>query len=168
MSGRPARLRVSGMATTAKITMAPHLRRRRCARRALRATGRTGGGNWSWSSYDAGMELLMDEREFDALLPLRPYASGDFAQAEARSRRSTALGMTLWGRTAADLERQLLAPHPEIPSGFDLADFYDLLHYTQLIVKALNDPGRKSLFPFADWEARCEIVRRAIDYLERR
>ena len=124
----------------------------------------------------------MDEHDFDALFPLRPYAPDDLAQAEARHRRTAALGFALWGRNPAHLERQLLAPHPEIPSGFDLADYHTLLRYAELIARALADPKRTWLLPFArssaviavgtdrftDWEARCEIVRRAIDYLEHR
>jgi hypothetical protein len=34
---------------------------------------------------------------------------------DAQARRSSALGIALWGKTAEDLHRQLLAPHPEIP-----------------------------------------------------
>ena len=101
---------------------------------------------------------------------------------EAQMRRCSALGRALWGRNAADLQRQLLAPHPEIPLGFDLSDFWHLLRSARQIAEALRDPKRACLIPsarssasisigarqFTEWEARCEIVRRAIDYLESR
>jgi hypothetical protein len=44
-------------------------------------------------------------------------------RADAQARDCTALGIALFGKTSDDPHRQLLAPHPEIPSGFDLADF---------------------------------------------
>jgi hypothetical protein len=124
----------------------------------------------------------MDEAEFDAYLNLRPLGRDDITRADAQARRCTALGVALWGRNSADLQRQLLAPRPEIPLGFDLADFWDLLRSSQRISEALGDPRRTWLLPlarssasisvgsqqFTVWEARCEIVRRAIEYLESR
>lgn len=101
-------------------------------------------------------------------------------RAEARARRCTALGVALWGRNSADLQRQLLARHPEIPSGFELDDYWHLLGST--LSRGLVHPRRAWLRPFAhssatisvgaqqftEWEARCEIVRRAIEYLQSR
>ena len=63
----------------------------------------------------------MDEQEFDSLFPA------------ARLRRCGTLGLALWGRTSDDLRRQLRAPYPEIPSGFDLEDFRELQRFAQLI-----------------------------------
>jgi hypothetical protein len=87
----------------------------------------------------------------------------------------------LWGKTADDLKRQLLATRPEIPPGFDLADFRELLESTRTIAADL-DKARAAWLPrvssrpvvfigtqgFTLWEARCEVVRRAIEYLENR
>lgn len=38
-----------------------------------------------------------------------------------------------YGATSDDLQRQLLAPYPEIPSGFDLEDFRSLQRTAQRI-----------------------------------
>ena len=102
-------------------------------------------------------------------------------QAEAQARRLTMLSIALWGSTSADLQRQLLAPHPEIPTGFDLADFRRLYRNAETIAIRLGDPRCAWVSPgarsatifvgsrsFTEWEARCEIVRRAIEYLEKR
>jgi hypothetical protein len=124
----------------------------------------------------------MDEEEFDASFHLLPFGRVDATRADAQFRRRTALGVALWGRNAGDLQRQLLAPYPEIPSGFDLAEFRDLLRSAEGISTVLSDPGRAWLLPlarssaiisvgtqrFTEWEARCEILRRAIEYLEKR
>ena len=124
----------------------------------------------------------MDEEEFDALTHLRPLEADDVMRTEAQARRSTALGVALWGRSSADLQRQLLARYPEIPSGFVFCDFWNLLRSTERISEGLADPRRAWLRPFARssatisagtqqftvWEARCEIVHRAIQYLESR
>jgi hypothetical protein len=117
----------------------------------------------------------MDEEEFDLLMQGRPFGTADAMRMDAQARRCTTLGIPLWGTTPAGLQRQLLAPHPEIPAGFDLADFHRLHRSTQAILKLMVDPrgpffnhhfgGTQSL---VEWEARCEIVRRAIEYLERR
>ena len=125
----------------------------------------------------------MTEDEFDSLAVWLPFRREDATRAETqRGRLLTTLGVALWGRTADDLQRQLLAPHPEIPVGFELADFQALHRTVQMIVTALHDPqlARLSLAAlrpppisvgadqFTGWEARCEIVRRAIEYLESR
>lgn len=68
----------------------------------------------------------MDEQEFDALFSSRPFGTQDAMHVEARLRRCSTLGILLFGRTPDDLRCQLLAEHPEIPSGYDLTDFHDL------------------------------------------
>ncbi len=128
----------------------------------------------------------MDEEEFDARMKLRPFGTADalrsFAQGRADTELIMTLGAALWGRTPGDLQRQLLAPHPEIPSGFDLADLQKLLQLTTRLTAVLTAQRMRGLPPgvrptpavfagtagFSEWEARCEIVRRAIDYLEKR
>ena len=121
----------------------------------------------------------MDEEEFDKLMPWRPFGTKDVARAEARMRRCAKLGVALWGTTSAHLQLQLTAPHPKIPSGFELDDFRTLLRDTRAIAAKLSDPrnawlarvARSGATVFAgaqtltEWEARCEIVRRAIEYL---
>jgi hypothetical protein len=89
----------------------------------------------------------MDEAEFDAFLNLRPLGRDDVTRADAQALRSTALGVALWGRNSADLQRQLLAPHPEVPLGFELADFWDLLRSSQKISDALGDHDVRGCFP---------------------
>jgi hypothetical protein len=123
----------------------------------------------------------MEEEEFDSLMPSRPFGREDAMRADAALRRRSTLGLALWGRTSADLQRQLLAVRPEIPSGFNLDDLRDLERSTQVISSCLSDPRFAWLSHlafcswvisagtqhFPAWEARCEIVRRAIEYLER-
>jgi hypothetical protein len=75
----------------------------------------------------------MDDQEFDSLFPAGPFGTVEAVRAEARLRRCGTLGLALWGRTADDLRRQLRAPYPEIPSGFDLEDFRELQRFAQLI-----------------------------------
>ena len=119
----------------------------------------------------------MDEDEF--YWPgLRPLEGPDLKHAE----RIMMLAAKLWGATPEYLEQQLRAPVPEIPSDFDLADFRALERYaqTELISFKRKGPGY-SWGPFRflmdaeiivgsehfTWlEARCEIVRRAIEFLE--
>ena len=129
----------------------------------------------------------MDEEEFDSLMKSRPFGTEDAVTWESQLRRnirlSMTLGSTLWGRTSGDLQRQLLAPHPEIPSGFDLADFRELLQWTAQMTTAVLAAQRMRGFSpsalssptvfvgargFTTWEAKCEIVCRAIEYLEER
>ncbi|HKD80258.1 MAG TPA: hypothetical protein VKH81_11240 [Candidatus Angelobacter sp.] len=129
----------------------------------------------------------MTEDEFDALMRARSYGTKDATRAEDQIRHGmtllTTLGTALWGTSEGDAQRQLLKSHPEIPAGFDLADFRELLRVTAQTVSAFADThkgiGLSHLVPwsrtivagtqkFTLWEARCEIVRRAIDYLEER
>jgi hypothetical protein len=84
------------------------------------------------------------------------------------------------GRTLDDLQRQLIAPFVEIPSGFNLANFRELQRSTQEISAGLSDPRFASLSHlafssqiifigtqrFRAWEARWEIVRGGIEYLK--
>jgi hypothetical protein len=123
----------------------------------------------------------MDEEDLEAS-SWRPYGTAEAAQLDARNRRRTALALALWGRTAVDLQRQLLPRYPQLPSGFDLAEYRDLYIYahqlTQIMSTArpgwLQSLGRSTGVVFAggerftEWEARCEIVRRAIEFLESR
>lgn len=124
----------------------------------------------------------MNEEEFDSLKPWRPFGTSDAIRADAQARRCTALAIALFG----DLHRQLLAPHPEIPSGFELADFRELQKSTLELVARLGDPRHEFLNSSSTiraltaaiivvgsqrltaWEARCEVIRRAIEYLENR
>jgi hypothetical protein len=126
----------------------------------------------------------MDEQEFDSLFPPRPFGTAEAMQAEARLRRCGTLGLALWGTTSDDLRRQLLAPYPEIPSGFDLEDFCEQQRTAQLISSALASSRNAWLAPFplatsspaifvgtqrfTPWEACCEILRRVIEHLENR
>jgi hypothetical protein len=121
----------------------------------------------------------MTDEEFDSSMGSRPFGTADAMEAEAQMRRCVALGVALWGRTSDDLQRQLLAPYPEIPSGFVLSDFLNLQQTVQTISGGSSDPlcvwlPRSILYSrtilignerFTTWEARCEIVRRTIEYL---
>jgi hypothetical protein len=125
----------------------------------------------------------MEEEEFDALMQPRPFGSKDAMMADVQLRRSMTLGIALWGSTLDDLRRQLLAPSPEVPPGFELADFRELQRSALEISAGLRDPRFALLSQshlassshtivlgiqhFTPWEARCEIVRRAIEYLEK-
>jgi hypothetical protein len=120
----------------------------------------------------------MDEQEFDSLFR-QPFGVEDAMRADARWRRCVPLGVALWGRTSGDLQRQLLAPHPEIPAGFDLDDFRELQRSAQIVSYGLSSRRFAGASPawapptvsvgsqrFTVWEARGEVVRRAIEYLE--
>lgn len=125
----------------------------------------------------------MNEQEFDALFSSRPYGTQDAMREDARWGRCGTLGTLLFGRTSDDLRRQLLASHPEIPPGYDLADFRGLQRHLEMVSGALSDPRNTWLSPLRTaafgvievgtqrlsvWEARLEILRRAIAYLENR
>ena len=127
----------------------------------------------------------MNEQEFDALFQ-RPFGLEDFKRADGQWGRCATLAVALFGRTPDDLRRQLVASHPEIPSGFELADFRDLERHVRaisgLVLGCSSNPQMACLSPglthfvgttinigtqrYTVWEARCEIVRRAIEYLE--
>jgi len=120
----------------------------------------------------------MDEEEFDAAFHLRPFGTRGASQRDLQFRRTASLAATLWGNTPDDLRRQLLAPVPEIPSGFDLVDFRELLWTTEQLLSATRIPlseymSRMTLATvvaggrqYTAWEARREIIYRAIEYLE--
>jgi len=125
----------------------------------------------------------VDEHEFDALFSSRPFGTQDALREDARWRRCATLSTLLFGRTPDNVRRQLFASHPEIPPGYDLADFHDLLRHLEGVTAALNNPRATWLSPLGAaafgivevgtqrlsvWEARIEIVRRAINYLENR
>lgn len=125
----------------------------------------------------------MDEQEFDALFSSRLFGTQDALREDVRRGRLGTLGTLLFGRTPDDLRRQLLASHPEIPTGYDLTDFHDLQRHLELVSGALSNPRNSWLSPLRTaafgvievgtqrlsvWEARLEILRRAIAYLENR
>jgi hypothetical protein len=116
------------------------------------------------------------------LFPSRPFGTKDAIEEDARWRRCATLGTLLFGR-ATDDRRQLLAAHPEIPPGYDLADFHDLQRQLEMVSNAFSNSRNTWLSPLAlpssaaivvgtqrlsVWGARREIVRRAINYLENR
>ena len=125
----------------------------------------------------------MDEQEFDSLMGSRPFVREDAMRADVQLRRRVTLGIALLGKTLDDLQRQLIGPSPAIPPGFELADFRELQRSAHEISACLSDPRFASLSHshlgfssqtisvgiqrFTAWEARCEIVRRAIEYLEK-
>jgi len=126
----------------------------------------------------------MDEQEFDGLFSSRPFGTQDAKREDARWRRCATLGALLFGRTTDGLRRQLLTSHPEIPPGYDLTDFRDLQKHMEMVNSSLNNPRNNWLSPLmrgaafgvievgterlSVWEARLEVIRRAIDYLENR
>ena len=81
----------------------------------------------------------MDEQEFDSLFSV-PFGTEDAMRIFARGGRYATLGTALGGKTVDDLERKLLAPHPEIPFGFDLADLQELQRMAQRILLYLSNP----------------------------
>lgn len=113
----------------------------------------------------------MDEHEFDSLR-FPPYDGKRFE-------RLRKLARALWGLTVDDLRRQLLTSIPVIPSGFDLSDFQSLQQHAEAIFAAWTEK-RYAWAPLTlptisigtqrltFLEARCEVVRRAIEFLERR
>lgn len=129
----------------------------------------------------------MTEDEFDALMRARSFGTKDAIRAEDRLHRGmtllTTLGRALWGTDESDAQHQLLRSLPEIPAGFDLTDFQELQRIAVLMASesagTLKALGLSHLAPWSRtivagtqkltlWEARCEIVRRAIDYMEER
>jgi hypothetical protein len=118
----------------------------------------------------------MDEHEFDSRFPMRPFERKD---ALTRAGRTAALGAKLWGMTPDDLQRQLLASSPAMPSGFCLHDYRNLQRLAEMALRDFTTRGRQHpLAPlgatiilagtqrYTVLEARCEIVRRAIARLE--
>lgn len=112
----------------------------------------------------------------------RPFGTKDAKHWVAHLGRCAPLAEVLWGRNPADLERQLERSIPEMPVGFEIADYRFLFRlssqYASLDVSAPRNAwlrrlswefsgqfrvGREGLTP---WQARHEIVLRAIEYLE--
>jgi hypothetical protein len=123
----------------------------------------------------------MDEEEFDSLLQLRPFGTEEARQLDLRMRRKATLATALWGKTLDELKRQLLEGTPQIPAGFDLTDLRELLQSTEQLASALRNPrnelaSRLALASrtilvrgerYTEWEARCEVIRRAIEHWSR-
>jgi hypothetical protein len=116
----------------------------------------------------------MDEHDFFAQHPMRPWTRSDFENAD---REGTALAQALWlsNKLWGDHETvkcQLLAASPEIPAGMGLPELRALERLARLGLRH-GDRAPKA-FVWVDgrsltiWEARYEIVRRAIDFLEYR
>jgi len=123
----------------------------------------------------------MDEDGLGWMGKLPRFGTADAAKLEIRLGRCASLGQALWGKTTEDLRRQLENSHPEIPRGFDLADFQVLLRETSRFASMNPDDPRNAWARpmlrfaesirmggqrFTEWEARAEIVRRAIAYLQ--
>ncbi|HEV2135279.1 MAG TPA: hypothetical protein VGR47_13675 [Terracidiphilus sp.] len=117
----------------------------------------------------------MDEENFFESRGWRPFGTQDAARIEAQWRRFSALGQALWGSRSEHLERQLQLSHPEIPAGFALEDFRELLKFMDLTTR---HSWARSWSDFSQtvsvgteeltrWEARRQIVIRAIEYLEK-
>jgi hypothetical protein len=113
----------------------------------------------------------MDEHEFEALREWQAFSSNDVKMYEALP----ALALELWGRTAEDLRQRLLAPTPKVPYGCTLRDLQMLEQQATMMRKFAARFGRLGTETIAIGtdtlsvlEARCEVVRRAIDYLEGR
>jgi hypothetical protein len=129
----------------------------------------------------------MDEEDLDNLL-LQPLDHLELTKIDAGMLRPATLAQALWGTTRLDLERQLLALHPAVPPTFDLADYRALERSTQRVLMLLQNRAVARLFArmtsnlfaatnppvvigsikYTEIEARHEIVRRAIQYLEGR
>src|SRR5579871_378531 len=81
----------------------------------------------------------MNEEEFDSLMKGRPFGTQDALRADAQMRRIFTLGAALWGRTPADLQRQLRASNPEIPQAISLTDLRELLRSVEAILTVFHD-----------------------------
>ena len=81
----------------------------------------------------------MDAEDFISSRHLRPFGSADFERMEALAVRLRALGLALFGPTADDLQRQLMARHPHLPAGFALSDFHKLKETLQKLPRP-DDP----------------------------
>jgi hypothetical protein len=81
----------------------------------------------------------MKEEEFDSLMQGRSFGTADAMRADTQLRRMGTLGAALWGRTPDDLQRQLMATHPEIPPGIGLTDLRELLRSVEAMLAAFYD-----------------------------
>lgn len=115
----------------------------------------------------------MNEHEFFAHHPMRPWKRSDFQNALA-SAPAFWLCASLWG-DAERMTRQLLANSPEIPTGLGLRELRTLerilVHFGGSWPATPGIPKDSRIiiggFSYTMWEARYEIVRRAIEFLER-
>jgi 16S rRNA G1207 methylase RsmC len=122
----------------------------------------------------------MNEEEFDSLAAWQPYRAAEARRMEAQMARHAALAVALWGGTSADLERQLSGRYPAIPSGFALTEYRELHRSAKKMAAAMGGPQSAWSSRWAHsswvisvgaqrytaWEAKSEIVRRVIEYLE--
>jgi len=112
----------------------------------------------------------LNEHELDASRAWKPFGSHNVKNAE----RLPALALALCGRTADGLRQQLLVSAPKLPRGYTLADLQVLEKQARLMIK------NPAAFPklaaqvivigsqtFSGLEARCEVVRRAIEHLDK-
>jgi hypothetical protein len=123
---------------------------------------------------------MMEENDFDSMRLWRRFGKEDVRSAE----RMPALALALWGRAPEDLRQQLLASAPRVPPGCSLAELRQLARQAKHFLAYYQ--ARVHKFPTTlsqlhpneiivigsqrlnTLEARCEVVRRAIDHLERR
>ena len=128
----------------------------------------------------------MDEESYFESRNWQPFGTKDAARIEAKLGRYWSLGVALWGTRSEHLERQLQLPNPEIPLGFALADFQELLKFMDLTTRVASRNLSNGQYSWARswseffqkvsvggeeitrWEARRQIVIRAIEYLEAR
>ena len=126
-------------------------------------------------------ETSMTEEEFDSFMANRPFRFEDLRQVEADAGRFTSLALALWGRTPTDLASRLDAPDPQLPPGCTLADLRQLQRYVQRLSAEARKPNNAWLTPLTfsslgmiagsphvseGLDARLELLRRAIKYLE--
>lgn len=115
----------------------------------------------------------MNEHEFFAQHPMRPWKRSDFQNAGA-SAPALWLCARLWGDVER-MTRQLLANSPEIPAGLGLRELRTLermlVHFGDGWPATPGIPKDSRIviggLSYTMWEARYEIVRRAIEFLER-
>jgi hypothetical protein len=88
------------------------------------------------SSKNLWHHFLMDEQEFDSVIR-QPFGTKDAMREDARLRRCATLAGALFGRTPDNLQRQLLKPYPEIPSGFDLTDLRELEGHVRMVSRVI-------------------------------
>jgi hypothetical protein len=128
----------------------------------------------------------MDEEDLGYFSRFQPFETEAAVQRQTQMARCAALGRALWGKTADDLRRQLQQKFPDVPSGFTVADFRELLDVSQRVESLAMLERRNAWLTwlttlsgstgtisvgtqrFTAWQARSEIVRRAIDCLEQR
>src|SRR5579884_333474 len=123
----------------------------------------------------------MEEHEFDSLREWRPFGTQEAGAAAARMGQCATLAVALWGTTREDLEQRLRARTPVITAGDEPADLWALYDQARKLAAAFENPANTWLPQhlrdgsamivvgaerFTAWQARCEIVRRAIEFLE--